>query len=42
MIEILFILVMATGLGYSLYRSLKHTPKPDWKSVKKNLFHSTH
>ncbi|MDQ0484291.1 hypothetical protein [Guptibacillus hwajinpoensis] len=40
--EIIFIIIMAAGLGYSLFRSLKETPKPDWKSVKQNLFHSTH
>lgn len=40
--EIIFIIVMAAGLGYSLFQSLKDTPKPDWKSVKQNLFHSTH
>ncbi|WP_255436150.1 hypothetical protein [Pseudalkalibacillus hwajinpoensis] len=40
--EIIFIIVMAAGLGYSLFHSLKETPKPDWKSVKENLFHSSH
>lgn len=40
--EILFIIVMASGLGYSLFQSLRQTPKPDWKSVKHNLFHASH
>ncbi|WP_347548992.1 hypothetical protein ABFG93_15890 [Pseudalkalibacillus hwajinpoensis] len=42
MTEIIFIVVMAAGLGYSLFRSLQDTPKPDWKAVKENLFHSSH
>ncbi|WP_270179860.1 hypothetical protein [Alkalihalobacillus sp. CinArs1] len=42
MVKLLFIIVMAAGLGYSLFQSLKHTPKPDWKSVRHHLFHSSH
>ncbi|WP_371018688.1 hypothetical protein [Pseudalkalibacillus sp. JSM 102089] len=40
--ETLFIIVMIAGLGFSLYKSLKDTPKPNWKIVKQNLFHSSH
>ncbi|WP_283153741.1 hypothetical protein [Guptibacillus hwajinpoensis] len=40
--EILFIIVMIAGLGFSLYKSLKDTPKPNWKTVKQNLFQSSH
>ncbi|WP_273853301.1 hypothetical protein [Guptibacillus spartinae] len=40
--QILFIIVMVAGLGYSIYHSLKETPKPNWQTVKQNLFHSSH